>query len=152
MRIYSFQLIQFLFLLLAGCTKNPLPVQGGFVVGPTAHEFSPSRQNEELYHIFILTNEAEVPLLITGLESSCGCTWAADKDSFVGSIYSIEDFPDGTDPSDEGTTSEVMENCYQETRCRQTSGDATQCETAPTLPYVQAAKVSVGEGTCPSEQ
>ncbi|MDR0706084.1 MAG: hypothetical protein LBF88_14015 [Planctomycetaceae bacterium] len=79
------------------------------------------------------------------------CTEWPGGDCVGRSIYSIVDFPDGTDPSDEGTTSEVMENCYRETRCRQKIGDATQCETAPTLPYVQAAKVSVGEGTCPSE-
>jgi hypothetical protein len=96
MRIYSL-IILFLFLLLAGCAESPLPVQGGLVVvGPTAHEFSPSCQNEELYHIFILTNEADVPLLITGLKSSCGGTWAADNDSFVGSILKpndVLDFP-----------------------------------------------------------
>jgi hypothetical protein len=92
MKIYSFQIILFLFLLLAGCVENPLPVQGGLVVvGSTVHEFSPSRQKEELYHVFVLTNEAEIPIYITGLKSSCGCTWAADKDSFVGSVLKPND-------------------------------------------------------------
>lgn len=92
MRIYNFQIIQFLFLLLAGCVENPLPIQGGLVVvGSTVNEFPPSRQKEELYHTFVLTNKAKTPILITGLESSCGCTWAADKDTFVGSILKPND-------------------------------------------------------------
>jgi hypothetical protein len=82
---------------LTGCAKEQPPIHGGLVVvGSAVHEFLPSGQKEELYHTFVLTNEAKVPLYIVGLKSSCGCTWAADNDQFVGSTLKpndVFDFP-----------------------------------------------------------
>jgi hypothetical protein len=67
------------------------------------------------------------------------------------SQYSINDFPDGTTPSDSGTTSEEEVDCYQETKCRNNSEDVSKCETAPVLPYVLGYKVVSGTGDCPTE-
>jgi uncharacterized membrane protein len=65
------------------------------------------------------------------------------------SIYSINDFPDGTMSASSGTTAQEQDDCYQETPCRQKQQDPYQCETAPTLPYVLGNKTVSGADPCP---
>jgi hypothetical protein len=63
----------------------PAPLQKGLVaLGSHTHYFGKVDQNTELRHDFALINEAEVPILITGMRSSCACTWAEGSENFVG--------------------------------------------------------------------
>jgi hypothetical protein len=67
--------------------EKPAPVLKGLAaVGSAQHDFGSVQQNAELRHNFILVNEADVPIRITGMKSSCSCTWAETNGNFVGSI------------------------------------------------------------------
>ncbi|MDR1477773.1 MAG: DUF1573 domain-containing protein [Planctomycetaceae bacterium] len=93
----DYALLFFLLMLLLGCGDKSSPSLGALkAVGSANHTFAPSGQDEEINHTFVLKNDANVPVFITGVRSSCGCTWVANKDSFVGSVLTpgeVLDFP-----------------------------------------------------------
>jgi len=67
----------------------PAPPQlshkGLAAIGSASHHFGEVKQNTELRHDFVLTNNVEVPIVVVGMKSSCSCTWSKNNDSFVGS-------------------------------------------------------------------
>jgi hypothetical protein len=66
------------------------PGKKGLVVFdfPT-HHFGEAKQNTQLQHDFVLTNNVKVPIRIVGMKPSCSCIWAESNDSFVGSVPSF---------------------------------------------------------------
>jgi hypothetical protein len=74
-----------------------LPTRKGLAsVGSAVHDFGKVQQKEELRHDFVLTNEADVPIRVVAMQSSCSCTWAESNDTFVGSLIEPRqkiDFP-----------------------------------------------------------
>ena len=84
--------------LVSGCSGHPaptLPVKGGLeVIGGNAYDFGEQPQKTELYNEFTLFNNTSVPIRFTGIQSSCGCTWAQDNDTIVGSQLLPNDYLD----------------------------------------------------------
>ena len=84
--------------LISGCSAQsapPLPVKGGLeVIGGNSYDFGEQPQKTELYNEFTLVNNSSVPIRFTGIQSSCGCTWAQDNDKIVGSRLGPNDYLD----------------------------------------------------------
>ena len=71
------------------------PVKGGLeVVGGNVYDFGAQPQKAELYNEFTLFNDTSVPIRFTGIQSSCGCTWAEKNDKIVGSLLVPNDYLD----------------------------------------------------------
>ena len=62
-----------------------LSYKGLTAIGSPMHHFGEVKQNAELRHDFVLTNNVDIHLRIIGMRSSCTCTWSENNDSFVGS-------------------------------------------------------------------
>jgi len=47
------------------------------------HDFGEVRQNTQLRHDFVLTNNVDVPIRIVKMASSCSCTWSESNDKIM---------------------------------------------------------------------
>ncbi len=71
------------------------------------------------------------------------CQWPCD-----GTIYTINNFPDGTVPSQSGSTAEAQADCWQSGPC-QLSEDLLSCATVLMGSWHAGTKVVGGTAQCP---
>ena len=69
----------------ASPTSSQPSRKGLTVLDSSSHDFGEVKQNAQLRHDFVLTNNVDVPIRIVGMKSSCSCTWSEGNDRFVGS-------------------------------------------------------------------
>ena len=55
--------------------------KGLIALDSPAHDFGEVRQNTQLRHDFVLTNNVNVPIRIVGMQSSCSCTWSESNNT-----------------------------------------------------------------------
>lgn len=69
-----FALILTTFFLIAGYAQPALPVQEEIVLKETNFDFGKIPQGKPVYHFFEVTNGGKTPMVISNIQTSCGCT------------------------------------------------------------------------------
>ena len=76
-----FALILSLPLFIIGNAQPPLPVQEEIALKETTFDFGKIPQGKPVYHFFEVTNAGKTPMVISNVQTSCGCTtpeWSKD--------------------------------------------------------------------------
>jgi hypothetical protein len=59
---------------IAGQSQPALPVQEEIFVKETSFDFGKIPQGKPVYHFFEVTNSGKTPMVISNVQTSCGCT------------------------------------------------------------------------------
>lgn len=76
-----FALILSMPFFMAGYSQPALPVQEEIVLKETNFDFGKIPQGKPVYHFFDVTNAGKTPMVISNVQTSCGCTtpeWSKD--------------------------------------------------------------------------
>lgn len=76
-----FALLFSAFIFTEGYSQPALPVQEEIVVKETTYDFGKIAQGKPVYHYFEVMNNGKGPMVISNVQTSCGCTtpeWSKD--------------------------------------------------------------------------
>lgn len=74
-------LILAIFILSSGNSQPALPVQEDIILKETSFDFGKIPQGKPVYHFFEVINGGKSPMVISNIQTSCGCTtpeWSKD--------------------------------------------------------------------------